>query len=60
MCRGLLWPVDGAGDAFAAGDDPNEEAGTGDLFQEIMRSVRSFDSIVIGKLHGWVTGGGFE
>jgi enoyl-CoA hydratase/carnithine racemase len=52
--------LEGAGDAFTAGADLDEEEGAGDLFQEITRAVREFEGIVIGKLHGWVIGGGFE
>ncbi|WP_255197473.1 enoyl-CoA hydratase/isomerase family protein [Halorarius litoreus] len=52
--------LEGAGDAFTAGADLNEAESAGDLFQEITRSVREFEGIVIGKLHGWVVGGGFE
>ncbi|WP_408960311.1 enoyl-CoA hydratase/isomerase family protein [Natrinema sp. 74] len=52
--------IEGAGAAFTAGADLDEEDDAGDLFQEITRAVRSFDGIVIGKLDGWVVGGGFE
>lgn len=52
--------IEGAGDSFTAGADLDEEEGAGDLFQDITRAVRSFDGIVVGKLHGWVIGGGFE
>jgi enoyl-CoA hydratase/carnithine racemase len=52
--------LEGAGDAFTAGADLDEDEGAGDLFQEITRAVREFEGIVIGKLHGWVVGGGFE
>ncbi|WP_174811938.1 enoyl-CoA hydratase/isomerase family protein [Salinadaptatus halalkaliphilus] len=52
--------IEGAGDAFTAGADLEEEESAGDLFQEITHAVRAFDGIVIGKLHGWVVGGGFE
>jgi enoyl-CoA hydratase/carnithine racemase len=52
--------VEGAGDAFTSGADLDESESGGDLFQEVTRAVRSFDGVVIGKLHGWVVGGGFE
>lgn len=52
--------VEGAGNAFTSGADLEEEESGGDLFQEVTRAVRSFDGIVVGKLHGWVVGGGFE
>jgi enoyl-CoA hydratase/carnithine racemase len=52
--------IEGDGDAFTAGADLEENAGAGDYFQKITEAVRSFDGIVIGKLHGWVVGGGFE
>ena len=55
--------VDAAGDAFTAGADldeakaDSEEAG---LYQELTRATRGFEGLVIGALHGWVIGGGFE
>jgi enoyl-CoA hydratase/carnithine racemase len=55
--------VDAAGDAFTAGADldeakaDSEEAG---LYQELTRATREFEGLVIGALHGWVIGGGFE
>lgn len=55
--------VDGAGDSFTAGADldeaqaESEEAG---LYQEMTRATRSFEGLVIGELHGYVIGGGFE
>lgn len=52
--------IEGAGDSFTAGADLNEDESAGSLFQEITHAVRAFDGIVIGKLHGWVVGGGFE
>ncbi|MFC7157822.1 enoyl-CoA hydratase/isomerase family protein [Halomarina halobia] len=55
---------EGAGRAFTAGADldaAKEEGGENiDLFQDITRAVREFEGIVVGKLHGWVVGGGFE
>jgi 2-(1,2-epoxy-1,2-dihydrophenyl)acetyl-CoA isomerase len=55
--------VDGAGEAFTAGVDleaidPGEDPV--DLFQDLTRAVLEFEGIVIGQLHGWVVGGGFE
>lgn len=55
--------IEGAGDAFTAGADLDEDSvGTEriGLFQEVTRAVRAFDGIVIGKLHGYAIGGGFE
>jgi enoyl-CoA hydratase/carnithine racemase len=55
--------VDAAGDSFTAGADldeaqaESEEAG---LYQEMTRATREFEGLVIGALHGWVIGGGFE
>jgi len=55
--------VDAAGDAFTAGADldeakaESEEAG---LYQELTRATREFEGLVIGALHGYVIGGGFE
>ena len=55
--------VDAAGDAFTAGADldeakaESEEAG---LYQEMTRATRGFEGLVIGALHGYVIGGGFE
>jgi enoyl-CoA hydratase/carnithine racemase len=55
--------VDAAGRAFTAGADldeakaDSEEAG---LYQELTRATREFEGLVIGALHGWVIGGGFE
>lgn len=51
---------EGAGSAFTSGADLDEEDGKVELFQDITRAVREFDGIVIGKLHGYVIGGGFE
>jgi enoyl-CoA hydratase/carnithine racemase len=54
---------EGAGDAFTSGADldeakaESEEAG---LYQEMTRATREFEGLVIGKLHGYVIGGGFE
>lgn len=54
---------EGAGRAFTSGADldeakaDSEEAG---LYQEMTRAVRQFEGLVIGKLHGYVIGGGFE
>jgi enoyl-CoA hydratase/carnithine racemase len=52
--------ISGAGSSFTAGADLEEDEDAGSLFQEITRAVRSFGGIVIGKLHGWVVGGGAE
>ena len=55
--------VEGAGDAFSSGadlDEASEEGEEIDLFQDITRAVRSFEGIVIGKLHGYAVGGAFE
>lgn len=55
--------VDGAGEAFTAGVDL-DSIDTGedpvDLFQDLTRTVLDFEGIVIGQLHGWAVGGGFE
>ncbi|WP_222914117.1 enoyl-CoA hydratase/isomerase family protein [Natrinema sp. SYSU A 869] len=55
--------IEGAGDAFTAGADLDEDSvGTEriGLFQKVTRAARAFDGIVIGKLHGYAIGGGFE
>lgn len=55
--------VEGAGDAFTAGADLDEAQDEGEdveLFQDVTRAAREFGGVVIGKLHGWVVGGGFE
>lgn len=55
--------IEGAGDAFTGGADLDETSpGTEriGLFQDVTRAVRAFDGIVIGKLHGYAVGGGFE
>lgn len=52
--------VDGAGDAFCSGADINEPDPKADLLQELTRSTLLFDGLVLGALHGWVIGGGFE
>jgi enoyl-CoA hydratase len=55
--------VEGNGDAFTAGADLDEASTDGEnveLFQDVTRAVLEFEGIVIGKLHGWVIGGGFE
>lgn len=55
--------IEGAGDAFTAGADLDENVdGTEriELFQNLTRAVRAFNGIVIGKLHGYAIGGGFE
>lgn len=57
--------VEGEGDAFTSGADLDEaedaEVGSSvEYFQEATRAVRNFEGIVVGKLHGWVVGGGFE
>jgi len=54
---------EGAGDAFTSGADL-DEASVGSerigLFQEMTRAARAFEGLVIGKLHGYAVGGGFE
>lgn len=55
--------IEGSGDAFTAGADLDEESDGTErigLFQEVTRAVRAFDGIIIGKLHGYAIGGGFE
>lgn len=55
--------IEGNGDSFTAGADLNEASDEGasvELFQDITKAVLKFDGMVIGKLHGWVIGGGFE
>lgn len=55
--------VEGAGESFTAGadlDEAQEEGEDVELFQNLTRAVYDFDGITIGKLHGWVVGGGFE
>jgi enoyl-CoA hydratase/carnithine racemase len=55
--------ITGTGDAFTAGADLDEaqtEGEDAELFQELTRVTRDFEGLVIGKLHGWVVGGGFE
>jgi enoyl-CoA hydratase/carnithine racemase len=55
--------VDGAGDSFSAGADLDEaqaESEEAALYQEMTRATREFEGLVIGELHGWVIGGGFE
>lgn len=55
--------VEGAGEAFTAGADL-DEASVGTerigLFQDVTRAARDFDGVVVGKLHGYAVGGGFE
>lgn len=54
---------EGAGDAFTSGADlkeADEEDEEVELFQDMTRAVREFEGIVIGKLHGYAIGGGFE
>lgn len=51
---------EGEGRAFTSGADLDEDEERIELFQDITWAVRKFDGIVIGKLHGWVVGGGFE
>ena len=55
--------IEGAGEAFTSGADL-DEASVGSeriaLFQEMTRAVRAFEGLVIGKLHGYAVGGGFE
>jgi 2-(1,2-epoxy-1,2-dihydrophenyl)acetyl-CoA isomerase len=54
--------VDGSGEAFCSGADLDEDAGPERLmmFQDLTRTVRAFKGIVIGELHGYAVGGGFE
>jgi enoyl-CoA hydratase/carnithine racemase len=55
--------VEGAGDAFCAGADLDESAEEGeeiDLYQDVTRTARRFDGLVVGKLHGYAIGGGLE
>lgn len=55
--------IEGNGDSFTAGADLNEASEEGEnveLFQDITKAVLEFDGMVIGQLHGWVIGGGFE
>lgn len=55
--------IEGEGDSFSSGADLNEVRSDGEvikLFQDITRAVTQFEGIVVGKLHGWVIGGGFE
>lgn len=54
---------EGNGDAFTAGLDLDEAEDQGvdlELFQDMTRAVREFEGLVIGKLHGYTVGGGFE
>lgn len=51
---------EGAGSAFTSGADLDEEQGRVELFQDITRAVREFEGVVIGKIHGYAVGGGFE
>ncbi|MFC6989694.1 enoyl-CoA hydratase/isomerase family protein [Haloplanus sp. GCM10025708] len=59
-CRVLV--VEGAGESFSSGADVDEDSGVEriDNFQDATRAVRAFSGVVIGKLHGYVVGGGFE
>ncbi len=55
--------IDAAGDSFTAGadlDEAQEENEEAELYQEMTRAVRQFEGLVIGQLHGYVIGGGFE
>ncbi len=60
--------IEGAGDSFAAGADLDEAyardstaaVATPHYSQEMTRAVMDFQGVVIGKLHGWVIGAGFE
>lgn len=55
--------VDGTGESFTAGADLDEaraESEEAALYQEMTRATREFEGLVIGALHGWVIGGGFE
>lgn len=60
--------IEGAGDSFAAGADldeasdrdPTEASAEPHYSQEMTRAVMDFQGVVIGKLHGWVIGAGFE
>jgi enoyl-CoA hydratase len=59
----LVIIFEGAGEAFTSGADlkeADEEDEEVELFQELTRAVREFEGIVIGKLHGYAIGGGFE
>lgn len=53
----------GAGEAFTSGadlDEAQEDGEDAELFQDLTRATQRFDGLVIGALHGWVIGGGFE
>lgn len=60
--------IEGAGDSFAAGADldeatdrdPTEASAEPHYSQGMTRAVMEFQGVVIGKLHGWVIGAGFE
>lgn len=60
--------IEGAGDSFAAGADldeakerdPDDSGTTPHYSQDMTRAVMEFQGAVIGKLHGWVIGAGFE
>ncbi len=64
--------LSGAGKAFCAGDDLGERrSGPGDMsrqelyekvnmLQDVTREIVFGDKIVIGAIHGWAVGGGFE
>ena len=55
--------VDANGDSFTAGadlDEAQEESEEAGLYQEMTRATREFEGLVIGQLHGYVIGGGFE
>jgi len=60
----------GAGKAFCSGDDlsdksavpsnPEEGMEIIDALQEVTRQILYGDKVVIGAIHGWAVGGGFE
>lgn len=55
--------IEGAGEAFTGGADLDEASDGTErigLFQDVTRAVRAHEGIVIGKLHGYAVGGGFE
>lgn len=54
---------EGAGEAFTSGADLDEESIGSErigLFQDMTRAARAFEGLIIGKLHGYAVGGGFE
>ena len=55
--------IEGIGDSFCAGADLDEAQEQGEdieLYQNVTKAVRAFNGLIIGKLHGYVIGGGFE